>query len=332
MRALVVHAVGQGPTLDEVPRPSPGPGEVVVAIAAAALNHRDVWIRKGLYAGLKFPIILGSDGVGIVDELGPGVDPSWRGARVVLDPSLTWGDDPRAQGKDYKILGLPDDGTLAEYTKIAATQLVRCPEHLSDEEAAAIPLAGLTAWRAVVTQGEVRAGSRVLVTGIGGGVALFAMQIARALGAEVHVTSGDPAKLERARALGASAAANYKDEGWGKALKTAAGAGYDVVIDSAGGDGFGTLVDLARPGGRIVFFGATNGNPKSFDLRRVFWKQLRLQGTTMGTSAEFSAMVSFFGEKKLHPVVDRAFALEDGKAAFDRMEHHGQFGKIVLTP
>lgn len=332
MRALVLEGVGKPVALREVETPAPGPGEAVVKIAAAALNHRDVWIRQGKYAGLRFPIIVGSDGVGTVHAVGEGVDASWLGKRVVLDPGSGWGDDPRAQGKAYQILGLPNDGTLAEYTKVSSVQLCPCPEHLSDVEAAAIPLAGLTAWRAVVTQGEVAAGTRVLVTGIGGGVALFALQIARARGAEVHVTSGDRKKLERARELGAAAGASYKADDWGKELKAKAGAGYDLVVDSAGGKGFGTLLDLARPGGRVVFYGATAGNPDSFDLRRVFWKQLRLQGTTMGTAAEFRAMVAFFAEKKLRPVVDRTFSFADGEAAFQHMEQAGQFGKIVVTP
>ncbi len=332
MRALVLEGVNQPVALRDVPDKVAGPGEVLVRIAAAALNHRDVWIRQGKYAGLKWPIIVGSDGVGTVAEVGPGVDASWKGRRVVLDPGTQWGDDPRAQGKDYRILGLPEDGTLAEYTKIGAAQLVACPEHLTDAEAAAIPLAGLTAYRAAVTQGEVGPGQRVLVTGIGGGVALAALQIALARGAEVHVTSGDPAKLERARALGAQVGALYTDATWVKTLKASAGAGYDVVIDSAGGDGFASLVDLARPGGRIVFFGATLGNPSGVDLRRLFWKQLRLQGTTMGTSAEFGAMVALYAEKKLRPVVDRTFPFAEGEDAFRHMEQGKQFGKIVLVP
>lgn len=332
MRALVLDGVGKPVAHRDVATPLPGAGEAIVKIAAAALNHRDVWIRQGKYAGLKFPIIVGSDGVGTVHSVGEGVDASWVGRRVVLDPGTGWGDDPRAQGKGYQILGLPNDGTLAEYTKVSAAQLCPCPEHLSDVEAAAIPLAGLTAYRAVVTQGEVGPNARVLVTGIGGGVALFALQIALARGAEVHVTSSDPKKLERALALGASAGANYKQSDWGKELKTKAGPGYDLVVDSAGGAGFGTLLDLARPGGRVVFYGATAGNPESFDLRRVFWKQLRLQGTTMGTADEFRAMVTLFAEKKLRPIVDRTFAFADGEAALQHMEQAGQFGKIVLTP
>lgn len=332
MRAIVLDGIGRPVAVRDVEKPVAGPGEAIVKIAAAALNHRDVWIRQGKYAGLKFPIIVGSDGVGTVDSVGDGVDASWKSERVVLDPGTGWGDDPRAQGKGYQIFGLPNDGTLAEYTKVSAAQLCRCPAHFSDVEAAAIPLAGLTAYRAVVTQGEVAAGARVLVTGIGGGVALFALQIALARGAEVHVTSGDPKKLERASELGAAAGANYKQDDWGKELKAKAGQGYDLVIDSAGGAGFATLLDLARPGGRVVFYGATAGNPESFDLRRVFWKQLRLQGTTMGTAEEFRAMVALFADRKLRPVVDRTFAFAEAEAAFQHMEKAGQFGKIVLTP
>ena len=332
MRALVLEGVGKPLELREVPTPAAGEGEAIVRIVAAAINHRDLWIQKGQYAGLKFPIVLGSDGVGVVHECGPGVDASWKGRAVVLDPSLRWGDDPRAQGRDFRILGLPDDGTFAEYVRVPASQLHARPEHLTDAEAAAIPLAGVTAYRAVVTHGEVRAGMRVLVTGIGGGVSAFALQIAHSQGAEVHVTSSQNDKLERAKAQGAAFGANYTNETWVKDLKASAPEGYDFIVDSAGGDGFASLLELARPGGRVVFYGATRGNPKGLDLRRIFWKQLRLQGTTMGTAADFSAMLKLYADAKLRPVVDRTFPFEAGNEAFAHVGAAAQFGKVVLVP
>lgn len=332
MRALVLDGVGKPLVLREVPTPEAGSGEVLVRVVAAAINHRDLWIQQGQYAGLKFPIVLGSDGVGVVEACGDGVDASWKGRAVVLDPSLAWGDEPRAQGKDFRILGLPDDGTFAEYVRVPATQLHARPAHLTDAEAAAIPLAGVTAYRAVVTHGEVRPGMRVLVTGIGGGVSAFALQIALSQGAVVHVTSSKGDKLARAKEQGAQLGVNYTQETWAKELKAEAKEGYDLIVDSAGGDGFASLIELARPGGRIVFYGATRGNPKGLDLRRVFWKQLRLQGTTMGTAADFAALLKLYADAKLRPVVDRTFALAEANEAFAHVAAAAQFGKVVLVP
>jgi zinc-binding alcohol dehydrogenase/oxidoreductase len=181
MRAVVLNAVGDVDHLrvEERPDPHPGPGEAVVRLRAAALNHRDVFIRKGQYAGIKFPIILGSDGAGEVAEVGPDVDPSWLGREVVIDPSFNWGPDDRAQDSGFHILGLPVDGTYAEMVRIPAANLHPKPRALSWEEAAAVPLASVTAYRALVTRGRVQAGETVLITGIGGGVTATALVIAK---------------------------------------------------------------------------------------------------------------------------------------------------------
>src|SRR5438094_2360520 len=260
MKAIVLREIG-GPEvlrLETIADPAPGPGEVVVRLKAAALNHRDVWIRKGMYAGIKLPVILGSDGAGVVESVGPGVNSPRVGAEVVINPSLDWGDDPRVQGPNFRILGLPDDGTYAERVKAPAGAVQPKPAGWSWEESAALPLAGLTAYRAVVTRAQVASGDTVLVTGIGGGVSLFALQIAKAQGARVVVTSGSDAKLERARQLGAVGGANYKKGDWGAdVVKLLGGTGPDVVIDSVGGETFGRCGDIARPGPRIVTYGAT---------------------------------------------------------------------------
>jgi zinc-binding alcohol dehydrogenase/oxidoreductase len=331
MTAAVLHGVGEELQLQEVAQPVAGRGEAVVQVRAAALNHRDVWIQKGKYAGLKFPIILGSDGAGTVASVGSSEDEQWVGQDVVICPSLAWGDNPRAQAADFRILGLPDDGTLAEYVKVPVPNLHAKPEQLSWEEASAVTLAALTAYRAVVTQGQLQAGQKVLVTGIGGGAAGFAMQFAAALGASVYVTSGDEKKLAEAHDLGAQGGVNYKTEDWARSLAEQAGGGFDLIIDSAGGDGFSSLIEIANPGGRIVFFGATLGNPPGLDLRRVFWKQLSLLGTSMGTIAEFQAMQSLYAAEDLHPVLDQVFPLMQVNDAFARMDAAAQFGKIVIA-
>ena len=332
MNAVVLREPG-GPdklVFTQAPDPVPGPGEAVVGLRAAALNHRDAWITHGQYAGIKLPVILGSDGCGEVRSVGPGVEPSWVAKEVVINPSLDWGDDDRSQGPRYRILGMPDDGTCAERVKVPAANLALKPAGLSWEEAAAIPLAGLTAYRALVTRAHVRAGDTVLVTGIGGGVATLALLFARHFGARVFVTSGSDAKLERARALGAVGGVNYTQADWGRQMQAMTDGGPDLVIDSAGKDAFPTLIEITRPGGRIVTFGATTGSPTTFEIRRVFWKQLSILGTTMGSPLEFAAMVRLFEGQGLRPVVDRVFPLAEASLAHARMDGAEQFGKIVL--
>jgi zinc-binding alcohol dehydrogenase/oxidoreductase len=333
MRAIVLRATGgtENLRLEEVPDPQPGADEVVVRLEAAALNHRDVWIRRGLYAGIKLPVILGSDGAGQVASVGEGVDQALVGRSVVINPSLDWGDDPRVQGANFRILGMPDDGTYAQLVKVSASNVYDRPEGLTVEEAAAIPLAALTAYRAVVSRAQVKAGEDVLVTGIGGGVSTFALAIAKHRGARVFVTSGSDAKLARARELGADGIANYRTQDWAKEITAQTGGqGPDVVIDSAGGDTFAKAIEILRPGGRIATYGATTGATEKLEIRRIFWKQITVLGTTMGTPDEFREMLKLYGQGGLRPVIDRVFPLAEAAAAHQRMEEAEQFGKIVL--
>jgi NADPH:quinone reductase-like Zn-dependent oxidoreductase len=335
VRAAVLREPGppENLRLEEVPDPVPGPGEVVVRLRAAALNHRDVWIRSGAGAyagGFKQRVILGSDGAGEVLSVARGVDAALVGRAVVINPSLDWGETDLAQGPGFRILGLPDDGTYAEAIRVPAQNVHPKPAALSFEEAAAIPLAALTAYRAVVSRARVQAGETVLVTGIGGGVSTFALQIAVHLGARVLVTSGTDAKLARAREMGAMGGANYRSQDWAREIASLAGGGPDVVIDSVGGETFARAVDILKPGGRIATYGATTGPVKELVLRNVFWKQATVLGTTMGSSREFAAMLALFDRGGLRPVVDRVFPLADAAAAHRRMEEAGQFGKIVL--
>jgi zinc-binding alcohol dehydrogenase/oxidoreductase len=328
MRALRIESIGKI-ALADVPDPVAGPGEAVVEVRAAALNRRDLWIKLGQYAGLKFPCIPGSDGAGTVLSVGPGADASWVGREVVINPAFDWGPSEKAQGPSFSILGLPRDGTLAQRVSVPARQLFPKPAHLLMEEAAAVPLAGLTAWRALISRARLASGERVLVTGIGSGVALFALQFAVASGAEAWVTSASDEKIARAVKLGARGGFRYDRDGWVAAAAKEAGP-FDVVIDSAGGGGFGGLLELASPGGRIAFFGATRGSVPELALRRVFWKQLSLLGSTMGSPADWSAMMAFVVGRSLKPVVSDVFPLERGAEAFDLMESGGQFGKIVV--
>jgi NADPH:quinone reductase-like Zn-dependent oxidoreductase len=332
MRAILLHEVCEPEALRlaDAQDPTPGRGEVVVRVRAAALNHRDLYICRGQYAGLRYPVIPGSDGAGEVAALGPDTSGVSPGDAVLINPSLDWGDDPRIQGARWRILGLPDNGTFAEYVKVPAANVLPRPAGLSDEEAAALPLAGLTAYRAVVTRGRVQVGETVLVLGIGGGVATFALLIARRAGARVLVTSGSEEKLARAKALGADRGFNYKAGDWVKAVREATGGGPDLIIDGTGGETFEQALDAAPPGGRVVSYGATTGPAPQVTVRRIFWKQVNVLGSTMGSPGDFRAMLALFGQAGLHPVVDRIFPLAEAGRALSRMDRSEQFGKIVL--
>lgn len=330
MKAATLVELKKPIVIQQVADPVAAPGQAVVRLKAAALNHRDLWIQLGLYANIKLPITLGSDGAGVVESVGANADQAWVGSEVIINPSLDWGADPRAQGPSFRILGLPDAGTHAEKIFIPVANLAPKPAHLSWEQAAALPLAGLTAWRALFTRAQLKAGERVLVTGIGGGAALFALQFAVAAGATAWVTSSSPEKIARAQTLGAAGGVNYRETDWAEKLLKAAGGPLDVVIDSAGGEGFAKLIEVTRPGGRIAFFGATAGNPPGLDVRKCFFRQINLLGTTMGSPVDFAGMTQLAAAKKLVPVVDKVFPLDEAEAAFRHMEASAQFGKIVL--
>ncbi len=330
MKATVLTEVKKPVVVQQLPDLAAAPDRAVVRLKAAALNHRDLWTQLGLYPNIKLPVTLGSDGAGTVTTVGTETDESWVGREVIINPSLDWGFDPRAQGKDFRILGLPDNGTFAEQVSIPVANLVPKPAHLSWEQAAALPLAGLTAWRALFTRAQLKPGERVLVTGVGGGAALFALQFATAAGATLWVTSSSLDKIARARSLGAAGGVNYRDVDWGSTLQKQAGGLFDVIVDSAGGPGFASLIELTRPGGRIVFFGATTGNPPGLDLRKSFFRQINLLGTTMGSPADFTGMTRFVETHKIVPVVDRVLPLDQTEAALRHMEAGTQFGKIVL--
>ena len=331
MRAIVLTSKGEVDALVIESRPDlqPGPGEVVVRVRAAALNRRDVFIRRGLYPGIVFPIVLGSDGAGEVSAVGEGVDPSWIGQAVVIDPSFSWGPNPRAQGGQFNILGLPKDGTCAEQVLVPAQNLHRKPAGLSWEEAAAVPLTSVTAFRALVTRARLQAGERVVVTGIGGGVATAALTIAAHLGAKAWVTSGSEAKIARAMEHGASGGVNHKSDDWVKTLVGQIGARPDVVIDGAGGETFNRCLDLVNPGGRVVSYGATLGPSPKLEVRRIFWKQIDVMGSSMGTADDFAAMLRLY-DAGLRPIIDQVFPFEEARAAHARLEQGDQFGKIVV--
>ena len=318
MQAIVLKGKGQPLAWESFPDPVAQPGEAIVAIKAAALNHRDVWITKGLYPGIVYPGILGSDGAG-----------RHEGRDVLINPNIGWGGNSRFQRKDYSILGMPRHGTLAEKVVVEADKLHAKPAYLSWEEAAALPLAGMTAYRAVFTRGALQAGEKVLITGIGGGVALFALQFALAAGAEAYVTSSAEQKIARAMEMGASGGADYLLDGWEQELLQQAG-GFDLIIDSAGGPGFASFPKLCNFGARIVTYGGSKGAVPNFTPQSIFWKQISILGTSMASDQEFAAMLAFANQHQIRPVVDSVYPMAEATAAFERMARGEQFGKIVL--
>ncbi len=329
MKAAVLHGINTPFIYQDFEMPSPAADEYLIKVSHAALNHRDVWIQKGQYAGLSFPIICGSDGCGEVVKGGVNTNQAMIGKTVLLNPSLNWGDNPRVQAKDYVILGLPNHGTFAEYVCIKSHLVHPKPQHLTNETAAALPLAGLTAWRALMGRAKAKAGETVLVSGIGGGVALFAAQFAKANGCKVFVSSGSDAKLAIAAQFGFDGYVNYKNPDWHKPLAKESG-GFDVIIDGAGGSDFSKLLDLAKPAGRIAIYGATAGNLNTGVPAKIFWKQLDILGSTMGNNEEFSEMLNFVNKHQLVPAVSKVFGLIQCEEAAKYMDEGQQFGKIIL--
>ncbi len=292
--------------------------DAVVQLTHSALNHRDIWIVKGMYANLTEGAIMGSDGVG-----------SYNGKRVVLYPGVDWGENEVVFDRSFRVLGMPDHGTFTPSISIRPEYVFEAPNHLTDEEAAALPLAGLTAYRALFVRGQLKPGMDVLITGIGGGVALMGLQFALAIGCNVYVTSGNNNKILRAVDLGAKRGYNYKDEHWAKQMKSD-GASFDVILDSAGGSNFNEYLKLANPGAKIVMYGGTAGKMQNISPQILFWKHLSILGSTMGSPVDFSNMISFVEKYEVKPIVDSVHNMSDYKDAFDRIKSGEQFGKVVL--
>ncbi len=308
-------------------RPEPAAGEVLVRIQAAAFNRRDIFITQGLYPNIALPRTLGSDGAGVVEAVGDGVVGFVRSDEVVIDPTMGWGDNPHVWSSEATILGMPRDGTFAQYVSVPRENIRIKPVELSMEQAAAIPLAGLTGYRAVHTRGDLKPGETVLLPGIGGGVQTMALLFAKKAGARAIVTSGDDEKLEKARALGADETLNYSsDPDWHKTLRKLGP--VDLVVDSSGGDTLNKVLGAMRPGGRIVIYGGTRIE-STFRLFPLFWNHIDIRGTSMGSPQDFTKMLELF-EGGLKPAIDRVYPLDDAAAAAERMASSDQFGKIVL--
>ncbi len=334
MKAWRIPKFGiQDLSLDEIPTPKPGLGEVLVQIRAVSLNYRDLMTVKGLYNPKLQPNrIPCSDGAGIVMEIGPGVTRVRTGDRVAGIFMQHWIDGPPTAEKQKGALGGDIDGTLAEYIVLPEHGVVAIPAHLSFEEAATLPCAGVTAWNAVVHAGGIKAGDTVLIQGTGG-VSIFALQFARALGARVLGTSSSDSKLARAADMGLSRGVNYKSTtDWARwAVDETGGRGVDLVVEVGGAGTFVQSLKAARVGGVVAQIGVLSGVQEPIEIRPILMRVLRVQGIYVGSREHFLEMNRAIAENGIHPVVDKVFPFADAKAAFERMEQASHFGKIVIA-
>ena len=330
MKAVIISRGGPPEVLqyEDVETPEPVAGQALVALRAAGLNHRDIWQRRA-YTGYGSNI-LGSDGSGVVESVGAPEDKGWEGRDVVINPSLYWGDREDGPGPGYQILGIPTAGTYAEKVLVPVENLAVKPGHLNYSQAAALPLAGLTAWRALFTQGRLAPGETLLLPGIGGGVAGMALAFAKKAGVRVIVTSSSDEKLAKAKAQGADLGVNYKDDNWETTVREFADGGVDLVLDHSGEQTLPAGLRLVRTGGRIVFLGATTGQQMVLNLREAFFKQVHIIGTTMGSPREFQALFRFVGHHGLVPEIHHSFPLPKADDAHRLMEGGGQYGKVML--
>ncbi|HET7231973.1 MAG TPA: alcohol dehydrogenase catalytic domain-containing protein [Longimicrobium sp.] len=342
MRAAIFHEHG-GPEVvrvEDVPQPRPGPGEVLVQVKASAMNHLDLWVRRGLPIETTMPHIGGSDVAGVIAGVGEGVDAARVGERVVINPNLydgtcEWcrrGEQPMCV--NYRILGEHTNGGFAEYVTAAAAHACRLPDGYAFEDAAALPIAYMTAWRALHSRARLQPGEDVLVLGASGGTALAAVQIAVGIGARVFALTSGAGNVERLRSLGATfvydRSANAE---WAKAVLADTGKrGVDVVVESPGLATWKGSIRAMASGARLVTFGATTGPKVEIDIRALFWRQTSILGTTMASNAEFEQMLDAAFSGRLRPIIDSVMPLGDARKAHERMEAGQQFGKIVLVP
>jgi len=340
VKAVRFHEFG-GPEVlkfEDVPDVRPREDQVLVRVRACALNHLDLWVRKGL-PGVKLPHINGSDVAGDVADVGSYVAGVKRGARVLLAPMTFCNHCAQCTAgqqsfcREFSVLGYLNDGGDAEYIAVPEVNVIPIPDSLSYDQAASVPLVFLTAWHMLVTRARIRAGDTVLVLGGGSGVGSAAIQICKMLGANVIATAGDEAKLQKSGELGADHTINhYKQKIADEVRRITSKAGVDIVFEHVGAATFDDSVHSLRPGGMLVTCGATTGPEAKFDLRYMFSRQLSFLGSYMGTMGDLHEVLKHVFSGKLKPVVDRTFPLSEARAAHERLEKSEQFGKIVLHP
>jgi NADPH:quinone reductase-like Zn-dependent oxidoreductase len=314
----------------DVETTAPGAGEVRVAIKAASLNHRELWIPRGQYPGMQLPATLGCDGAGVVDMLGEGVTEAKIGDEVVIYPARGWGPDRHAPAKEFGLLGMPYPGTIAEYISVPIDNLAPKPAFMSFEEAAAMPLTGLTAWRALMFKGRLQSGETLLISGVGGGVATIGLEFAVAKGANVYVTGENDEVISHAVQMGAKGGLNFNEPEWRKQVAKLTG-GVDVVLDGAPAPSFANYVRSINPGARIVIYGSTAGNQFQVNATDIFLKSASIVGSQVGDPQDFREMLAFVGDHHLKPVIERTFPLAEAREALLFLQNEHKFGKVVVT-
>jgi len=338
MRAALIREQGSLDAVQvaEVDAPVPAAGEVVLKVLCAGLNHLDIWVCKGR-TKMPMPHILGCDAVGIVTAVGEGVESPRVGEQVIVNPALSCGRcEFCRRGEEtlcasFGILGLSRNGTFAEYAVVPATNCHPKPAHLSNEEAGALALTYVTAWRMLMTRAQVKPGESVLIHGIGGGVATCALQLAKHIGAEVFVTSSSNEKLSRARELGADHTINYRTSDVAEWIKQdKGGRGVDVAVDAVGAATWPLDFACVRKGGRVVLCGVTTGAKAETNLQALYWNQLSILGSTLGSTRDFQQMLAAVTVNQLRPIIDQVFPLDGVRDAMAKMEEARQFGKIAL--
>lgn len=342
MKAVVFYEHGslENVQFTTVPEPEIGPDEVLLAVKAAALNRLDLWVLEGWPGlNLKLPHIMGSDGAGVVAQVGSRVTDFAVGDRVAVNPTL--GSDTDTFGRrgqdnlsdNFAILGEHVDGFFAEYTAVPARNLLKMPDDANFEDAAASSLVYVTAWHSLITRGGLRPGETVLIVGAGGGVNTAAIQIAKLAGAgRIYVVGSSTDKLAKAEALGADVLINRNEEDWGKAIfKATNRRGVDIVVDNVGAATFATSLRALKRGGRLLTVGNTSGPKFEIDNRLIFGKHLSIIGSTMGTSADYETVMGLIFNGRLRPVIDSIYPLSEGVAALRRLAEGDVVGKLVLT-
>lgn len=332
MKALLL-GTAEGPEavrVTDVETPEPKAGEVRVAIKAASMNHREMWIARGLYPGMVVPSTMGCDGAGVVDKLGEGVTGVSVGDEAVIYPALNWGPNRHAPQADFGLLGMPFAGTIAEYICVPASSVAPKPADMSWEEAAATVLTGLTAWRALMFKGQLQPGETLLISGIGGGVATFGLALAVAHGAKVYVTGESQEVLDRAKEMGALGGLLYTDPDWRKQVGKLTG-GIDVVLDGAPAPSYANYIRAINPGARIVIYGSTAGDKFEITATGVFLKSATIVGTQVGDPQDFRDMLAFVEKHGIKPVIEKSFALGEAREALLHLEQQHKFGKVVVT-
>ncbi|MCP3762258.1 zinc-binding dehydrogenase [Domibacillus sp. A3M-37] len=328
MKAIVHEGAAglSGVSCREIEEAVPKQGEVRIRLKAAGLNHRDLFVLHR-HQENEPPLVIGSDGAGIVDEVGAGVTSVKVGDEVIINPGLGWSEKSDAPPAGFEIVGLPFHGTFAESIIVPEENAVLKPQHLSWEEAGALSLAALTAYRALFTRGNVKPGMTVLIPGIGSGVATFLLQFAKAAGAAVYVTSRSEEKRQKALEIGADKAIDSAGS-WTEAL---GGEKVDLVIESVGAATFNQSLEQLKTGGTIVTFGASAGDEVMINLRTFFYGQFNMHGSTLGSGEELNEMLQFIEKHELHPIMDRTYTLDQFEEAFTRMEKAEQIGKIAFS-